>query len=505
MALLELRNISMEFPGVKALDGVSLELNEGEIHALVGENGAGKSTLIKILGGLIPAGMYAGAVMIDEQEVRFHSVRDSERAQVRIIHQELSLVNEMTVAENIFLGNEPRRLGVIDYTAMNAQAGRALALLSSDIRPGELVSELTIGAQQIVEIAKALSRKARIIVLDEPTAALPERDVENLLGLVRDLKKRGLGIIYISHRLDEVRSIADTVTVLRNGKRISRFTRGNLDLRSMVRDMIGRSLENAFPPFARAASDQLLTLRAVTLYHPHHRRQKVLSEVSLSCCKGEVVGVAGLLGSGRTALLSLLFGVYRGSHTGELRFEGKTYIPRSPADAIGRGIALVSEDRKRFGLVGAADIKENLSLASLARFCRHRIINLDAVAAACNRYVESLQIKTPSLQSPVMNLSGGNQQKVVLGRFLMTAPRLLLLDDPTRGIDVGAKYEIYRLIHSLSAQGMGIIFISSELPEVLGVAHRIYVLQGGRVREEFKHGEKSEEETLAVAAGISAA
>jgi D-xylose transport system ATP-binding protein len=503
VTLLSLKNISIEFPGVKALDDVSLDLHEGEIHSLVGENGAGKSTLIKIIGGVWTAGMYSGVMSVAGKEVRFNSVRDSEDAQIQIIHQELSLVNQMTVAENICLGNEPLRFGAIDHVAMNAGAQAALSPLSPAIKPHHLVSDLTIGEQQIVEIAKALSKKARILVFDEPTAALPEKDVENLLALIIELKRKGIGIIYISHKLNEVCAISDKVTVLRNGRRVSQFNQENLNTRDMVRDMIGRSLETAFPPLSLHRRDEeLLSVRDLVLRDPTHYERAILKNVSFHCRKGEVIGFAGLLGSGRTALLSALFGVFQGPYEGHITFEGRPYKPQSPSDAIRKGIALVSEDRKRFGLIGTGNVAENFSVAALARFCRMGVIDHAKVTADCSRYVNDLNVKTPSLEFPVANLSGGNQQKVILGRFLMTEPRLLLLDDPTRGIDVGAKFEIYRLIHALADRGIGIIFISSELPEVLGVAHRVYVLQGNGIRSEFSHGEKSEEETLALAAGV---
>ncbi|MBD3392930.1 MAG: ATP-binding cassette domain-containing protein [Chitinivibrionales bacterium] len=502
MPLLSLQNITKDFPGVRALSDVSLDVQAGEVHALVGENGAGKSTLIKIIAGVWTHGSYDGRMLLDGCEVSFHSVRESENSEIRIIHQELSLVNQMTVAENIFLGDEPRRLGCIDYTAMRRGAQQALATLHSSVRPDQRVAELTIGEQQIVEIAKALSKRARVLVLDEPTAALPEKDVENLLSLIRDLRAQGLGIVYISHKLNEVFDIADTVTVLRNGTRVSQYTREGFDARQIVRDMIGRSLETVFPELKPPQAQSLLLLDHVTLPHPDYPDKDILSDVSLSCSTGEVVGIAGLRGSGRTALLSLLFGVFKGAHRGQVRYGDAAYRPASPADAIRRGIALVTEDRKRYGLISTADVRENLCIASLRQFCTHGVIDHARTNAGCARYVEQLNIKTPSIEFPAQNLSGGNQQKVILGRFLMNQPKLLLLDDPTRGIDVGAKYEIYRFIHTLAQQGMGIIFVSSELPEVLGVCHKIVVLHSGKMRTEFGHGEKTEEEVLALAAGV---
>jgi D-xylose transport system ATP-binding protein len=500
--LLSLKNVSIEFPGVRALDGVSLDIEAGTVHALVGENGAGKSTLIKIIAGVYPYGSYEGSMFLDGAEVRFHTVRESENSQIRIIHQELSLVNDMTIAENIFLGHEPRRFGAIDYTAMRSRAREVLAKLNSPLSADQAIAALTIGEQQIVEIAKALSKKARVLVLDEPTAALPERDVENLLNLIRTLRDQGIGIIYISHKLNEVFDIADTITVLRNGKRISHYARDSFDAATVVRDMIGRSLDTVFPEIGTPKDKTLLSLEHVTLHHPETSGRDIISDISFECQAGEVVGIAGLRGCGRTALLSLLFGAFRGTYEGIIRYNGSEYVPASPASAIRRGIALVTEDRKRYGLIPTADVRENLSISSLQQFARWSVLDSAQVYAGCQRYVEQLNIKTPSIDFPAANLSGGNQQKVILGRLLMNRPHLLLLDDPTRGIDVGAKYEIYRLIHTLAAQGLGILFVSSELGEVLGVCHRVLVLHAGHMRTIFNHGEKNEEEVLALAAGV---
>jgi len=502
MALLALQNIVKDFPGVRALNGVSIDVQARQIQALVGENGAGKSTLIKIIGGVYPHGSYGGRVLIDGQEARFHNVHDSERVQVQIIHQELSLVNQMTVAENICLGSEPMRGGIIDFTAMRLRAKEALTSLSDSISPDDRIADLTIGQQQIVEIAKALSRKARIIVFDEPTAALPERDVAHLLTVIKSLRNEGLGIIYISHKLNEVIALADVISVLRNGERVSTFVRDKVSIPDMVRDMVGRSLDTVYPALKAAGGDTVLSLDRVSLPHPENPGRMIVKEISFACNRGEIVGIAGLLGSGRTALLSLLFGTFRGSYSGSLRFEGEPYRPANPNDAIGRGISLVTEDRKRYGLIDAGDVQENLHISSLGRFCSNGIINNAKSFAECQGYVKKLSIKTPSLNFPVKNLSGGNQQKVIVGRFLMTNPKLLLLDDPTRGVDVGAKYELYRLIEQLAESGMGIIYVSSELPEVLGISHRVIVLHQGTIAAEFSHGGKNEEEVLALAAGV---
>ena len=500
--LLSLNHITIDFPGVRALDDVSFDLEAGEVHAVIGENGAGKSTFIKIIGGVWPYGTYEGQIMVEGQEARFHHVWQSEQHQIRIIHQELSLVNEMSVAENICLGNEPTHGGVINYAAMHRQAREVLEQLQCDIMPDQQVSCLTIGEQQIVEIAKALSKKARVLVLDEPTAALPERDVETLLALIEELKREGIGIIYISHRLREVRQIADRITVLRNGHKVQEFRRGEYTANDLVQSMIGRSIEKAFPSLASRHDEPLLAIQNVTLHHPDHRDRTILRDISLTCHRGEVIGIAGRLGSGRTALLSLLFGAFQGEWQGEIFLDRDAYAPASPGAALELGVALVTEDRKRYGLLPTADVAESLGIASLGEYCQYRMLRRDKLIRACQRIVERLDIKTPSLDFLGSKLSGGNQQKVIFGRLLMTQPRLLLLDDPTRGVDVGAKYEIYHLIQELARQGMGILFVSSELPEVLGVAHRTLVLHDGRICAEFQHGEADEAEVLALASGV---
>lgn len=502
MSLLSLKNIAIAFPGVLALNNVSLDLEAGEIHALVGENGAGKSTLIKIIAGVWPHGSYSGQMLINGNEVTFHNVRDSENSQISVIHQELMLVNEMSVAENIFLGNEPKYRGMIDYTTMSMKAKEILEKLECSIPPDMPVSECTIGEQQMVEIAKALSKRASVFIFDEPTAALPEKDAQRLLKLIVSLKNQGLGIIYISHKLNEILDIADEVTILRNGERVSQYQRDTFDSQRIVRDMIGRSLDTVFPEIEPVREQKLLNMDRITLNHPRSPDKHILENVSISCGKGEVIGLAGLMGAGRTALLSFLFGTFRGSYNGTITFKGDRYNPVTPRDALKRDIALVTEDRKRYGLIKTADIMENMSISSLRKFCKKGLIAHDERAAECRQFIDRLAIKTPSLGFMTSNLSGGNQQKVILSRFLMTSPSLLLLDDPTRGIDVGAKYEIYRLIHTLAQEGIGIIFVSSELPEVLGLCHRTYVLQNSRVRSTFSQGEKSEEEVLALAAGV---
>jgi len=499
MPLLSLQNVTIEFPGVRALDNVSVDFEEGEIHALVGENGAGKSTLIKVIAGVWPCSLYTGRMLIDGKEARFHSVRDSDAASIQVIYQELSLANNLTVAENIFLGHEPRIHGLIDFVTMHKKSGELLEMLGSSISPGAIASDLTIGQQQMVEIAKALSRKARLLIFDEPTAALPEHDVEKLFTIIRSLKSKGIAIVYISHKLNEIRELADRVTVLRNGKAVNRYTRDSLDMSAVVKDMIGRTLDKVFPAHAKHSDQVILKLDNITLVS---NEKKIIDSLSLECRQGEVLGIAGLLGAGRTALFSLIYGVFSGHYTGKLTFDGKEYCPASPADAIARGIVLVTEDRKRYGLVATASVQENMTLSALERFTSKGMINGPDALSECRSYVNRLRIKTPSLDFNVSNLSGGNQQKVILSRFLMVNPKLILLDDPTRGVDVGSKQEIYALIHQLASEGISILFVSSELPEVIGVSHRIIVLQGGRNRGEFEHGRVTEEEVMGIATGV---
>jgi D-xylose transport system ATP-binding protein len=499
MALLSLKNLTIEFPGVRALDDVSIDFESGEIHALCGENGAGKSTLIKVIAGVWPCSLYSGEMRLDNKVARFHSVKDSSDAAIQVIYQEMSLANNLSVAHNIFLGHEPRIMGLLDSITMYKRSKEILKKLQANIRPETIVSDLTIGQQQIVEIAKALSKKARIMIFDEPTAALPEHEVEVLFSLIESLKAEGIAIIYISHKLNEIRQLADKVTVLRNGKVISHFTKEKIDMPTVVRDMIGRSLDKVYPAQSKSTDDVLLKLNNITLTH---RGKDILRNISLECKRGEVLGVAGLLGAGRTALFSFIYGVFKGTHTGKVFLNGSPYTPSSPSQSINNGVVLVTEDRKKFGLITPANVERNMTTSALTRFCKNAIINIPQSLRECSLYVDKLKIKTPSLAFKIANLSGGNQQKVILSRFLMVNPKLILLDDPTRGVDVGAKQEIYALIHQLASEGIGILFISSELPEVLGVSHRVLVLQGGGIKAEYMHGSTTEEEVLGIAAGV---
>lgn len=501
MALLELRNITKDFPGVCALDGVSFDLKKDEIHALCGENGAGKSTLIKILCGYHPAGSYGGEVFLNNQLVHFKNLKASEEKGIALIAQELALVPELSVAENLLLGREPVRYGFIQWDKVKAEAQRALELVGLKVDLDHPVKELGIGQQQMIEIAKALSKKAEILVLDEPTAALTEADAKRLLEFLRQLKSQGVSCIYISHRLEEVGQIADRVTVLRDGKSIITDSISKLSQEKIIFHMVGREVKNLYPRPQAKTGEVFLAVKDFSVEDPANPGRYVVNKVSFEVRQGEVLGIAGLMGAGRTALLSSLFGGARGKVEGSLTIQGRSRpVFSSPQQAIQAGIALVSEDRKRYGLVLESSVGENLVLASMRKLVKHGFLNRDAFERECDAQVKAMRIKTPNLSVWVNKLSGGNQQKVVLGKWLMTQPKLLFLDEPTRGIDVGAKAEIYQLMGQLTAQGIGIVLVSSDLPELLGLSHRVLVLNQGRPTASLSYQEATPERVLAAAA-----
>ena len=483
---LELRAIGKSFPGVRALDSVSFDLFRGEIHSLCGENGAGKSTLIKILCGAIPSGTYEGEIVLDGQIHRFRNPREAESQGIALIAQELALVPELSVAENLFLGREPTTQGWIRRDQLLGDARAALERVGLDVDPERPVRELGVGQQQMVEIARALAKDAAILVLDEPTAALSEGDAQRLFGLLRDLRARGVSSIYISHRIEEILSLADRVTVLRDGKSILTEPADAVTRERIITAMVGREVESLYSRAAAPIGEVLLSARNLSLADPLRPGRKVLDGVGFDLHSGEVLGVAGLMGAGRTALLSTLFGTARTRAQGTIALgSGVPREPfRSPAEAIAAGLALVSEDRKRYGIVPAGSVRDNLTLATLGRFLRRGWLDEAAREAACEQQIGSLGIRTSGLDTTISTLSGGNQQKVVLGRWLLAEPRILLLDEPTRGIDVGAKAEIYDLISALAARGLGVLLVTSDLPELLGLSHRLLVLsQGCRTAE----------------------
>lgn len=501
MSLLEMRTIVKEFPGVRALDGVSFTLEAGEFHSLVGENGAGKSTLMKVLSGVYPAGTYEGEILINDRPQQFRNVRDSENAGVAIIFQELSLVKELTVGENIFLGQAPSKLGVIDWSALYHRASKLLKDLNLQIDPRVPVGSLGIGQQQLVEIAKALSKKAKILVLDEPTAALTESEVETLFSILAKLKADGVGMIYISHKLDEVFQMSDRITVLRDGRTVATHAASDLNKEKVIQLMVGREVGDIFPKVEHALGDVAMEVTGLTAYSVDDPTKKVVDNVSFSVRKGEVLGVAGLMGAGRTELLTALFGAWQGNYSREISVEGRPVQIDSPSDAISNGIAFVTEDRKRFGLILDQTIMDNMTLAGLKSISGRMLTNRSREIAAVRVPMSSLHIKANSPLTIAGTLSGGNQQKVVLGKWLLTGPKVLFLDEPTRGIDVGAKQEIYIEINKLAKEGLAIILVSSELPEVLGLSDRILVLHEGRMTGEFSRADATPEKVMTAATG----
>ncbi|CAN5450587.1 xylose ABC transporter ATP-binding protein [soil metagenome] len=503
MSLLKMNEITKEFPGVKALDGVIFDLAAGEFHALVGENGAGKSTLMKVLSGVYPFGTYGGNILIDEGIQQFKTIRDAEDAGVAIIFQELSLVKELTVGENIFLGKEPSRFGIVNWSELYRKATKFLQDLHLQIDPRTPVGNLGIGQQQLVEIAKALSKNAKILVLDEPTAALTESEVETLFHILRKLKARGVGMIYISHKLDEVFEMSDRITVLRDGKTVGTHDRNDLTKDKVIALMVGREVGDIFPESLHIFGETVLEVKNFNAFDPRNPRKKLVDNVSFSVKKGEVLGIAGLMGAGRSELLMTIFGAWEGNHSGEIFLHGAKININLPSDAIKHGIGFVTEDRKRFGLILEQTILDNSTLAGLKRISGAFLTHPLREIVATKKIMTSLRVKANSPMIVAGTLSGGNQQKVVLGKWLLTNPKVLFLDEPTRGIDVGAKQEIYAEINRLAKEGLAIVMVSSELPEVLGLADRVLVLHEGKLTGEFQRMEATPEKVMIAATGES--
>lgn len=485
--ILTMRGITKEFPGVKALQDVSLEVSRGEIHAICGENGAGKSTLMKVLSGVYPHGSYDGEIYFDDKLCKFSDIRDSESQGIVIIHQELALSPYLSIAENIFLGNERAVRGMVNWNKTNAEAGRLLARVGLTENPVTRVMDIGIGKQQLVEIAKALSKQVKLLILDEPTAALNDVDSDHLLGLLRGLRDEGITSIIISHKLNEIAAIADSTTIIRDGRSIE-----TLDMRSgdasedrIIKLMVGRDLENRYPDHTPHIGEELLRIEDWTVHHPQQQDRIIVKGANLTIRKGEIVGLAGLMGAGRTELAMSVFGRAYGSKiSGRIYKDGREIKLRSISDAIHNGLAYATEDRKRYGLNLIDDIKRNVSLASLDKLSSRGWVNDNEEFAVANNFRDSMNIKAPTVLSVTGKLSGGNQQKVVLSKWIYADPDVLILDEPTRGIDVGAKYEIYTIINRLADAGKGVLVISSELPELLGICDRIYTLSAGHITGE---------------------
>ncbi len=500
-ALLEMREITKTFPGVTALDKVSFQVEEGEVHALVGENGAGKSTLMKVLTGVYPHGDYDGEIHYDGKLAQFGGISDSEADGIIIIHQELALAPLLSIAENIFLGNECARYGVINWHETFHRTEKLLKKVGLSEPPATRVDSLGVGKQQLVEIAKALSKEVRLLVLDEPTAALSEADSEALLDLILDLKAQGVTSVIISHKLNEVRRVADTITVLRDGATVSTIDARDRDIPEdrIVRDMVGRDMAHRYPERERNIGGVLFEVRDWNVIHPEHADRHVVHDINFTVRAGEVVGIAGLMGAGRTELAMSIFGRSYGRHAGgEALLEGAPIDVSSAGAAIRAGLAYVTEDRKELGLILEEPIQRNVTLANLEDVSNRGVLDSGQETQVAEKYREAMNIRTPSVFQRVMNLSGGNQQKVVLSKWLFTDPKVLILDEPTRGIDVGAKFEIYSLINELAAEGRGVVMISSEMPELLGLSDRIYVMSEGSFVGELAAEEASQERIMSL-------
>ena len=495
--ILEMRSITKTFPGVKALSDVNLDVREGEIHAICGENGAGKSTLMKVLSGVYPHGSYEGQIVYNGEEQHFRSIRDSEHKGIVIIHQELALVPLLSIAENIFLGNEQAKNGVIDWDETRDGARKLLSMVGLNEDPDTLVTNIGLGKQQLVEIAKALSKQVQLLILDEPTASLSEKDSQALLDLLLEFKKQGITSIIISHKLNEISRIADRVTVIRDGRTIETMDTNEITEDRIITSMVGRSLEDRYPSREPKIGETILEVKNWSVYHPQHRDRQVIKNIDVTLRRGEVLGIAGLMGSGRTEFAMSLFGKSYGQKiSGDVFVNGKKVDTSSVEKAIRAGIAYATEDRKHYGLNLIDHIKHNVTLANLPGVARWGVIDDLAELDVANDYRKKTNIRSSSVYQVTGNLSGGNQQKVVLSKWLYADPDVLILDEPTRGIDVGAKYEIYTIINQLAAQGKAIIVISSEMPELLGITDRLYVMNEGRIVGEMPTSEASQEKIM---------
>jgi putative multiple sugar transport system ATP-binding protein len=494
--ILEMKNIVKTFPGVRALDNVNLTVREGEIHALVGENGAGKSTLMNVISGIYPYGTYEGDIIFKGEACRFGGIKDSERMGIVIIHQELALVPYLTIGENMFLGNENGSAFNIDWDQTFHKADELLKVVGLHESSQTLISDISVGKQQLVEIAKALAKKVRLLILDEPTASLNESDSQKLLDLIKDLKSKGMTSIIISHKLSEISGVADKITIIRDGATIETLVKGvdEISEERIVKSMVGREITDRFPKRSRNIGDVRFEIKNWTVYHPQYAERKVCDDVSMNVRAGEVVGISGLMGAGRTELAMSVFGhSYGVDIKGALLISGQETRLTSAKAAIEAKLAYVTEDRKGNGLILDASVRENITLAKMGKVSRRSVIDPDKEAAAANEYKDKLHVKCASIEQFIGNLSGGNQQKALLGKWMFAEPEILILDEPTRGIDVGAKYEIYCIINELVAEGKSVLFISSEMPEILGMCDRIYVMNEGHVVGEFDRSEATQE------------
>ena len=500
MYILEMKNITKSFLAVKALDDVSLNLKAAEILAICGENGAGKSTLMKIISGSDPYGCFEGKILMDGTEMKFHSAKDAEKKGIEMIYQEISLHLDLSIAENLFLGNLPMtKWKMVNWKEANRAAKESLEMVGLEIEPTQKAKTLSTSQQQLLAIARALTRKPRVLVLDEPTSALTQKEVENLLKILKRLREQGVSCLYISHKLKEVFEIADRITVLRDGKYISTHKTGEVTSEKIVEDMVGRKIEVLYPKTPAVRSEEVLRVENLCVPHPYMKDKNIIDRVSFSLRKGEVLALAGLVGAGRSELLNAIFKAAPQGVCGKVYLEGKR-IDQFPLKRIkNSGIGYLTEDRKASGFIANGSIKMNITLASLDKVSKKIFIDSKKEKESARTYSEKLSIKAPDIETRVINLSGGNQQKVVLAKWMMTDLKVLLLDEPTRGIDVGAKVEIYKLINEMARQGIGIIMVSSEMPELIAMCDRFLVLSEGKIRAEISHEEVTQEKIMKAA------
>lgn len=503
--ILEIRNVTKEFPGVIALNDISFNVKRGTIHAICGENGAGKSTLMKILAGIYPQETYSGKIYYNGELLSFSgdSIKQAIEKGIAIVHQELSLVPEITVGENIFLGREPSSMGGINWNKLFTDTKKILEKYKLNIPFSSKISDLSVGKQQMVEIAKALAEDAQILILDEPTSALTDTEVETLMEILNYLRDQGKTCLYISHKLEEVFEITDEITVFRDGAVVGTLTTSQTDTEEIIAQMVGRKMTERFPTASHTPGDVIMEVKNLTVPSPTQAHKNVVNDVSFTLRKGEVLGIAGLMGSGRSELVTTIFGEYGTRKSGEIHIDGQQVENRNAREAMNNGLGLVPEDRKQMGLIVPQSILKNISLPSLEMFSSLFSINQLLEVQKCEEMAKDLSVKTPTLHALVSSLSGGNQQKVVIAKWLLTAPKILILDEPTRGIDVGAKYEIYKLMHKLTEEGIGIIMISSELPEVLGMSDRIMVMHEGNLGGILEREEATQENIMALATGMA--
>ncbi|MGI6118771.1 MAG: sugar ABC transporter ATP-binding protein [Bilifractor sp.] len=499
--ILEMQNVTKEFPGVRALSEVSFKVERGHIHALVGENGAGKSTLIKVISGVYPYGTYEGNIVYNGEVCKFKTIKQVEQQGIVCIHQEMNLVPDMSVAENIYLNNNPNKRGIINFDVQRQQCVEVLKEIGLDVQPEELIRNLGVGQQQLVEIAKAISRNVKLLLLDEPTAALTDTEVEALFRVVRNLKARGVTCIYISHRLDEIMELCDDITVLRDGETIGTKPRSEMTKNEMITMMVGREMTNMFPREEHTRGEVGFEVRNFNVPNPDIPGRYLLKNINLKAYKGEILGIAGLMGAGRTELFTAIYGAFRTQGTGEVYINGEKVEFGNPGKMLKEGFFIVTEDRKRFGLNLMMSLRENVTLPSLDKVSKNGILNMDAEVQYSKKYLEDMHTKMPNIEVPANTLSGGNQQKVVLAKALMSNPKVMVLDEPTRGIDVGAKYEIYKIMNELVRQGVVIIMISSEMEEILGMSDRVIVIANGEITGEVDAKEATQESLMRYAIG----